>query len=82
MFLYNFYPFAYVVPCKLVKPVSDVSKFKELITQTGYPQNQNVIRLDNLPSDSNEDIVRCLFPGKSLSRSNSNEINSHVFCVF
>lgn len=63
---------------KLVKPLSDVSKFKELITQKGYPHNQNVIRLDNLPADSNEDIVRCLFPGKFIMADNSNEINSHV----
>lgn len=51
---------------KLVKPLSDVAKFKDLITQTGYPQNQNVIRMDNLPADSTEDIVRCLFPGKFI----------------
>lgn len=52
---------------KLVKPVSDVGKFKDLITQTGYPQNQNVIRLDNLPPDSTEDIVRSLFPGRFIA---------------
>lgn len=58
--------------------MSDVSKFKELIGQKGYPQNQNVIRLDNLPSDScSEDIVRCLFPGK-FKPNNPNKNNSHV----
>lgn len=50
-----------------MKAAVDIGKFRRLITEANYPANQNLIRLENLPSDSTENSIRNLFPGKKMA---------------